>query len=123
MSLGKYSREYYLKNRAKILAQVKAWKAKNPARYWHNQLMAKRGISYEQYKELEAKQSGVCAICKQPETEKQYGKTMPLSVDHCHKSGKIRGLLCSKHNRGLGQFNDNILFLESAIAYLTKHNT
>jgi hypothetical protein len=48
---------------------------------------------------------------------------MDLAVDHCHTTGKIRGLLCSKCNPALGAFNDNIEILNSAIKYLKEYET
>lgn len=61
-------------------------------------------------------QGGRCAIC--PKKVSLDGKA--LSVDHCHTSGKIRGLLCSECNRGIGYFTDNPELLEAAAAYLKK---
>lgn len=77
----------------------------------------------EDYDKLLKIQNHVCRICGNPETtlDKRYNKTRDLSVDHCHKTGKIRGLLCDKCNRGLGYFKDSIEFLESAIQYLKAH--
>jgi hypothetical protein len=62
-------------------------------------------------------QGGVCAICTQPETSKRY-KT--LAVDHCHTSGRIRGLLCSSCNRGIGLLKDDTDVLQAAIKYLNQ---
>lgn len=70
------------------------------------------------YKNLLEKQNNVCAICENEETSRRY-KT--LSVDHCHNTGKIRGLLCSNCNRALGLFRDNIKILEKAVVYLNEH--
>lgn len=72
------------------------------------------GISPEEYEKLLSKQEGVCAICKV--TSEEYKKN--FHVDHCHKTGKIRGLLCQKCNLGLGQFKDSPEFLLSAVEYL-----
>ena len=47
---------------------------------------------------------------------------MQLVVDHCHKTGKIRGLICDSCNVGLGRFKDNIDNLKNAIKYLEKNN-
>lgn len=59
------------------------------------------GITLEQYQELLAKQDGRCAICK---------RDRPLSVDHCHTTGRIRGLLCSSCNIVVGHIeNDRMM--------------
>lgn len=71
------------------------------------------GISLTQYTELFNKQDGHCAICKEISDK-------TLSVDHDHRTGKVRGLLCHDCNRALGQFKDSILILESATEYLYR---
>jgi hypothetical protein len=60
-------------------------------------------------------QGGVCKICHSTETGRgdQW-----FVVDHCHKTNKIRGLLCNTCNRALGLFKDDISYLEQAIHYL-----
>jgi len=58
-----------------------------------------------------------CAICKKKRPQNQRN----LAVDHCHKSGKIRGLLCSRCNIGLGIFGDKVDLLQSAIDYLMQN--
>jgi ribosomal protein L37E len=80
------------------------------------------GITIEQYEEMFNKQKGVCIICGKPETQHSHpnGKVDSLRVDHNHKTGKIRGLLCSKCNFGIAQFNDNINLLKKAIIYLKE---
>ena len=69
------------------------------------------GVSLEQYEKLLEKQNHVCAICKKPSKKR-------LSVDHCHETLQIRGLLCHNCNTGLGHFKDNIERLQTAIEYL-----
>jgi len=77
------------------------------------------GVSEEQYLELHAKQAGLCAICWQPETKLIPGKApLRLSVDHDHVTGKVRGLLCSACNVGLGSFKDDPELLQAAGLYL-----
>jgi hypothetical protein len=68
-------------------------------------------------------QNNECKICKKPEskTDKRYGRIIKLSVDHCHKTGKVRSLLCSACNAALGQIDDSIQLLESMINYLKAH--
>ena len=63
-------------------------------------------------------QFGVCAICGNPETRKRNGRIWWFSVDHCHKTNINRGLLCTKCNTGLGNFDDDIDIMASAISYL-----
>jgi hypothetical protein len=67
------------------------------------------------------KQGFVCAICKRPERiSTRNGATQALSVDHCHASNKVRGLLCHQCNVGLAKFEDSIETLESASLYLKE---
>ncbi len=87
-----------------------------------NHLKRAYGITLEDYNLMLEKQNGKCAICKNEVTNKfSKGKIHNLSVDHCHKTGKVRGLLCRKCNQGLGSFAENILSLENAIKYLKDY--
>lgn len=70
------------------------------------------GITLKQYDMMFDDQNGVCWICGKP----PIGQ--PLSVDHCHKTGVVRGLLCHTCNRGLGYYKDNPDWLERAAQYL-----
>ena len=81
------------------------------------------GITIDQYDSMCETQGGVCAVCSQPETANHPQTGMPrnLAVDHCHKKGNVRALLCSKCNTGLGSFNDDPALLQAAIDYLTLH--
>ena len=74
--------------------------------------LKKYGLSYEKYREMERDQGYVCAICnRRPET---------LFVDHCHKTDKVRGLLCPGCNWGLGHFGDSRARLAAAQIYLRE---
>ena len=68
------------------------------------------GLSLQDYRAMRERQKNVCGICKTP------GK--PLCVDHCHATGKVRGLLCRDCNLGLGNYKDNPVFTRAATAYL-----
>lgn len=70
------------------------------------------GITLDQYNELLKLQNFGCAICGIHHEVKQ------LFVDHCHKTNKVRGLLCNFCNTGLGNFQDDPKLLETAIDYL-----
>jgi Recombination endonuclease VII len=67
-----------------------------------------------EWNNLYEKQEARCAICR--EDIGQYDSV----VDHCHASGIVRGILCRRCNTGLGQFRDNVAFLEAAVAYLKE---
>lgn len=60
----------------------------------------------------------MCAICKEPQSVLLKGELKRLAVDHCHKTKKIRGLLCDNCNKGLGLFKDKPELLNSASEYL-----
>jgi hypothetical protein len=60
------------------------------------------GLEPEDYDAMLEAQGGVCAICGQPETVVRYGQVQPLSVDHDHKTGQVRGLLCHRCNIRVG---------------------
>jgi hypothetical protein len=68
-----------------------------------------------------AEQGGVCKICHKPETQKYKNRLTKLSIDHHHKENKVRGLLCSKCNRGLGCFLDDLSLLIAAAEYIREH--
>jgi len=109
--------------------RIKIWRKKNPELRKqqalkesskdkvYNQrkhLKATYNMSVEEYNKMFLEQNGCCAICKLHQSEFKRR----LCVDHCHTTGKIRQLLCLSCNQGLGNFKDNILFLQEAIKYL-----
>lgn len=82
------------------------------------------GLSIETYNVMLQSQDGVCAICGGVETYVPKGDTSPkpLSVDHNHKTGQIRGLLCSNCNYVIGHCKEDRNVLLEAIKYLDKHS-
>ena len=78
-------------------------------------LKRKYGISLQEYDYLYKRQNGLCAICKEVNLN-----GWQLAIDHDHKTGKVRGLLCSSCNTGLGLFKDSIENLNSAVDYLER---
>ena len=82
----------------------------------NRRLIKDYGITYIDYLAMYEEQEGCCAICKKPSPHKERD----LSVDHCHESGKVRGLLCLHCNTALGHFKDNIDSLGEGIIYLVK---
>ena len=73
------------------------------------------GVTKEEFYAIFEKQGGKCAICLDPITDKD-------SMDHCHNKNKARGILCTNCNIALGQFEDNIEVLNSAILYLERYS-
>lgn len=73
--------------------------------------------AYEVYQQMILAQGNVCAICKLPETKRdsQRGKSCTLAVDHCHSTGKVRGLLCFRCNINLGWYES---MKDSFLSYL-----
>ena len=79
-------------------------------------LQKKFGITLEDYNQMFADQEGHCAICG----VHQLDVSLTFAVDHDHKTGEVRGLLCRHCNVGLGHFRDDTTLLAKAIAYLHK---
>lgn len=89
-------------------------KQKAYIRNWH--LVKTYGITSEDYNNMFIEQGGRCAICGKHQTE--FKKR--LAVDHCHDTGKVRGLLCDSCNNGIGKLKDDIQLLTNAIKYLEQ---
>lgn len=92
----------------------KIWESKNRDKRRKYRLKGEYDLTPDQYEYLLNKQHGECAICK---TDKCITGRR-FAVDHCHITGRVRGLLCQACNTGLGKFNDNLNNLEAAIKYL-----
>lgn len=80
-----------------------------------NHLKRKYGMTEEDWDEMFDSQGKRCACCGIPRA------TMWV-VDHCHDTGKVRGILCHHCNSGLGQFGDDIARLQLAVKYLREHS-
>lgn len=110
--------KYRENNREKIRAYGRQWKKNNPTKT-SDSYKKLYGITEEDYLRMLAEQKGVCKICLQQETAKVRDKVKRLSVDHCHKTGEVRGLLCHKCNTTLGKYEDKIETFERFIEYLS----
>jgi protein-arginine kinase activator protein McsA len=105
-----HSRSYRQKYRSKPEVQEAQW-AKNLKRTY--------GMTKENYFQMLKEQGDACAICVGFRNLKSKRR---LAVDHCHKTGKIRGLLCDYCNRGIGVFEDRPKLIEVAAAYLMRRS-
>lgn len=74
--------------------------------------LKKYGLTPETFAEMLTSQGGKCAICRQPPKE------FNLHVDHCHSTGRVRGLLCKRCNQHIGAFEDSPALLRRAAEYL-----
>jgi hypothetical protein len=99
----------------------KSLREKNPTRDFAYDLNKNWGISIDEYNALLKNQGYKCAICGADSNDTVNGKKTRLAVDHDHKTGEIRGLLCGNCNRGIGNLQDSINFLQKAIDYLKNH--
>lgn len=131
-----YRKQYREKHLEKAKKQSKEWNRLNKIRHqktnreWYlknKELTTLRnlqrrlkgyGITIEYYNQMFVDQNGLCAICGGHNTNGR-----PLFVDHCHTTGKVRGLLCSHCNTGIGLLKDNITILQGAIKYLKSHQS
>lgn len=104
--------------REKHLAAVKEWQRANPDKR-HAQRLRKYGLTRARYYEMLAEQGGVCAICGTDNPGDR--RTTLFFVDHCHATGRVRGLLCSPCNLGIGKFGDEPERLERAAVYVRAH--
>lgn len=89
---------------------------KGKARAKH--IFATYGITEVEYELLLESQHGVCAACGKSETAKFRNSLAMLSVDHCHETGKARGLLCHRCNRVLGHIGEDPEVLRGLLRYI-----
>lgn len=103
----------------KTLNKNKKYKRQDPVYYRALSYKKLYNLTIESYNLMLEQQNNSCAICD----SKSPGRGgSNFHVDHCHTTGKVRGLLCTKCNMGLGYFNDDIEALKKAIKYLQKTN-
>lgn len=133
----KHLSEFYKRDSTRVRSQCKSccaasssrWRANNRARYNElsrqrrntrserlNHVRKKFGLTAEQYESLEQQQGYACAIaaCRRPFAE----LNRQPHVDHCHVTGRVRGLLCHQCNQALGNARDDIAVLQGLINYL-----
>lgn len=114
---------YWETDKGRFRYECKACMGVKGKRYWERaggshqrraNLKYKYGLTEACYQELLEKQGGVCAICRRP----PEGLGRKLAVDHCHSTGKVRGLLCSACNCGIGMLGDDRARVLAAAEYL-----
>ena len=105
------------KDNAEAIKEKKAVAYKNmPSMVkFNNHLKQRYGIDVDYYLDMLSKQNGLCKICGGLSNRKR------LSVDHCHETGRVRGLLCERCNSFIGRVKDDVSILKSAIDYLQNN--
>jgi len=100
--------------------QSKVWysNTQNKRKNYLNRIKNKYGVSSEEYQKMFDEQEGKCLICEKHDDDVKQR----LHVDHCHQTGKVRGLLCFNCNAGMGNLGDDIVLLEKAIQYLKSYS-
>ena len=107
----------------KQLSMKTGWKICDtcrPLKVKHYNLKRNYGITLEDYNRMFEEQGGKCAICSAEDTGGKH-KDAAFHVDHCHDTGKVRGLLCNQCNLALGKFKDSKKLLQKALDYLKKY--
>lgn len=89
----------------------------------NNYYTKRYGVGILFVRELLKKQGGLCAICKKEEFKMLDTHMSGVNLDHNHRTGKVRGLLCHNCNRGLGLFQDSKEFLIGAWRYLDENDS
>ena len=115
----KQSRKYIRENPVKFRESLRRYKAKHPERVRmtkkHSHIKSTYGLSIDDYESMYNFQGGVCAICGGVNAD---GRA--LGVDHNHKTGAVRALLCNRCNSGIGFLDDDPDLLERAAMYLRR---
>lgn len=114
-----YGKDWYRKNKRKNRNRSYKWIAKNPDEVRSKRLQNAYGITAQAYDQMLADQDGVCALCHKPEKAKsRSGAIRALAVDHCHDTGRVRGLLCRKCNQILGEIGDKLESAQKLVLYM-----
>jgi hypothetical protein len=106
-------------NKEKYNNGAKDWRRNNPEKEYGHEIKRRYGCTLEMYNNMLVQQDGACAICRK--LHDPAIKKGRLSVDHCHKTGKIRALLCGACNSALGYLKDDVELMLKAIEYIKRH--
>lgn len=113
-------KQHAARNREKINARSRDWYLNNKERaseQARKAKLARYGLTEEAYQAMVTAQDGLCGICRRPP------KLHRLYVDHCHRTGAVRGLLCNTCNAAIGMLKDRRELLEQALRYLANNGS
>lgn len=116
-------RKRYRLDHERIRKQKRNYVALHKEKQKEYMLLRNYGITYKEYLIKLSSQNNVCAICYEPEISfcSKSQKIKSLAVDHNHKTGKIRGLLCTKCNSALGKLRESPIIITNMLKYITKY--
>jgi hypothetical protein len=119
---AKYKASWYQRNKARCKEVQRLYKEANPEKVkaknkrWHRS--TRYGITDAEYQVFMKQQRHRCAVCRVKFNADVAAER--AHTDHCHKTGKVRGILCHRCNVGLGHFGDNVKRMLAAVAYLQR---
>lgn len=111
------AKKYRDKNKEANSKRNSDWYIANKDRVKDRTLKRKYGIGLDDFNKMLQDQEGHCALCPSTPDSQKNGT---LVVDHCHKTGAVRGLLCNPCNTAIGLLREDRSILEKAIGYLTE---
>lgn len=115
-------RKWYAQNKERVRQRTNTPEHREKSRttyyhlgnHWEKHIRRAFGWTAADYDSALSKQGGVCGICKGPPDKVHF------CIDHCHKTGVIRGLLCSRCNRSMGAFSDSPEMIQTVKEYLER---
>jgi hypothetical protein len=134
--MGAYAKQYFADNpdRVKFYRRnsadyVRCWRERNKERLAplnkeaaFMRRFSTHNLTLDQYHAIAERQDFVCAICgEQPDCQAANTSNDGFVIDHCHSTGKVRGLVCSNCNVGIGMLKDSAVVAASASRYLSLH--
>lgn len=121
--LNEYGRLWRSTNKKKSSEYSKKWRSKNPEKVKEqdrrHHLRTEYGLTPDQYDEMVSNQGGRCLVCLEIPMGKRGYST--LHVDHCHLTGRVRGLLCGRCNTALGSLRESEEITQNLVWYIQKH--
>ena len=120
-----YQREYTRKNKERI-AEINKRSRENMSPEKREAMLEQKrittmmrryGLTPDDYRKMLLSQGGTCALCSRTSEDERYKR---LNIDHCHDTGKVRGLLCTPCNHAIGVLGDTAEHIRRAVAYLER---
>lgn len=124
-SKKEYQKQWHIKNKERLSENKKDYYQKNKQAQRNRDLLSRYGITLEQYDIMREKQNYSCQCCgiheNELETIYKASHHKRLFVDHCHETGKVRGLLCNACNTFIGFLETKQNLLTNALDYISEY--